>query len=242
MKLLEVNGVTKRFGGLVALKDVSLYVEKGEILGLIGPNGAGKTTLFNVIAGTYKPEQGSIKFEGKDVTGWPPHKICKLGIARTFQTPKPFPNMTVYENVLAAYLFGSSQKKVTDVEQDITSILKRLGLEGKRNVPASGLTIYEQRMLEIARSLAIKPRLLLLDEVLAGLNPTETNQAINIIRELRSKDGITIVMIEHNMRAIMGLSDRVIVLHHGEKLAEGKPQEVANDPEVIKVYLGGVYA
>jgi len=242
VKLLEVNGVTKRFGGLVALKDVSLYVEKGEILGLIGPNGAGKTTLFNVIAGTYKPEQGSIKFEGKDVTGWPPHKICKLGIARTFQTPKPFPNMTVYENVLAAYLFGSSQKKVTDVEQDITSILKRLGLEGKRNVPASGLTIYEQRMLEIARSLAIKPRLLLLDEVLAGLNPTETNQAINIIRELRSKDGITIVMIEHNMRAIMGLSDRVIVLHHGEKLAEGKPQEVANDPEVIKVYLGGVYA
>lgn len=242
MKLLEVNDVTKRFGGLVALKDVSLYVEKGEILGLIGPNGAGKTTLFNVIAGTYKPEQGSIKFEGKDVTGWPPHKICKLGIARTFQTPKPFPNMTVYENVLAAYLFGCSQKKVTDVEQDITSILKRLGLEGKRNVPASGLTIYEQRMLEIARSLAIKPRLLLLDEVLAGLNPTETNQAINIIRELRSKDGITIVMIEHNMRAIMGLSDRVIVLHHGEKLAEGKPQEVANDPEVIKVYLGGVYA
>jgi len=240
--LLEVDNVTKRFGGLVALRKVSLYVERGEIVGLIGPNGAGKTTLFNVIAGTYKPEEGSIRFEGRDVTGWPPHKVCKMGIARTFQTPKPFPNMTVYENVLAARLFSGAQKKVADVEQEITSILKRLGLEAKRNMPASKLTIYEQRMLEVARSLAIKPKLLLLDEVLAGLNPTETSQALNIVRELRSKDGITIVMIEHNMRAVMDVSDRVIVLHHGEKLAEGKPQEVTNDPEVIKVYLGGIYA
>ena len=240
--MLEVDNVTKRFGGLVALRKVSLYVERGEIVGLIGPNGAGKTTLFNVIAGTYKPEEGSIRFEGRDVTGWPPHKVCKMGIARTFQTPKPFPNMTVYENVLAARLFSGAQKKVADVEQEITSILKRLGLEAKRNMPASKLTIYEQRMLEVARSLAIKPKLLLLDEVLAGLNPTETSQALNIVRELRSKDGITIVMIEHNMRAVMDVSDRVIVLHHGEKLAEGKPQEVTNDPEVIKVYLGGIYA
>jgi branched-chain amino acid transport system ATP-binding protein len=242
LKLLEVDNVTKRFGGLVALRKVSLYVERGEIVGLIGPNGAGKTTLFNVIAGTYKPEEGSIRFEGRDVTGWPPHKVCKMGIARTFQTPKPFPNMTVYENVLAACLFSGAQKKVADVEQETTSILKRLGLEAKRNMPASKLTIYEQRMLEVARSLAIKPKLLLLDEVLAGLNPTETSQALNIVRELRSKDGITIVMIEHNMRAVMGVSDRVIVLHHGEKLAEGKPQEVTNDPEVIKVFLGGIYA
>ena len=242
MKLLEVDNVTKRFGGLIALKDISLYVEKGEIVGLIGPNGAGKTTLFNVIAGTYKPEEGSIKFEGKDITRLPPHKICKLGIARTFQTPKPFLNMTVYENVLAAYLFGGASKKVAEVEQEIISILKRLGLEKKRDMPASKLTFYEQRMLEIARSLAMKPKLLLLDEVLAGLNPTETSQAINIIRELHLKDGITIMMIEHNMRAVMNVSDRIIVLHHGEKLAEGRPQEVASDPEVVRVYLGETYA
>jgi len=242
LKLLEVDNVTKRFGGLIALKDISLYVEKGEIVGLIGPNGAGKTTLFNVIAGTYKPEEGSIKFEGKDITRLPPHKICKLGIARTFQTPKPFLNMTVYENVLAAYLFGGASKKVAEVEQEIISILKRLGLEKKRDMPASKLTFYEQRMLEIARSLAMKPKLLLLDEVLAGLNPTETSQAINIIRELHLKDGITIMMIEHNMRAVMNVSDRIIVLHHGEKLAEGRPQEVASDPEVVRVYLGETYA
>jgi len=242
LRLLEVDNVTKRFGGLVALRNVSLFVNKGEIVGLIGPNGAGKTTLFNVIAGTYKPEEGSVRFEGRDITGWPPHKICKLGIARTFQTPKPFPNMTVYENVLTGYLFSGARKEVAEVGQEITSILKKLGLEAKRDVTASRLTIYEQRMLEIARSLAMKPKLILLDEVLAGLNPTETKQAINIIRELRSKDGMTIVMIEHNMRAVMGVSDRVVVLHHGEKLAEGKPQEVANDPEVIRVYLGEAYA
>jgi branched-chain amino acid transport system ATP-binding protein len=242
LKLLEVDNVTKRFGGLIALKNITLNVEKGEIVGLIGPNGAGKTTLFNVIAGTYKPEEGSIKFEGKDITRLPPHKICKLGIARTFQVPKPFPNMTVYENVLAAYLFSGAQKKATEVEQEITSILKRLWLEEKKNMPASKLTIYEQRMLEIARSLAMKPKLLLLDEVLAGLNPTETSQAISVIRELNFKDGMTIMMIEHNMRAIMSVSDRIIVLNQGEKLAEGRPQEVANDPEVVRVYLGGTYA
>jgi branched-chain amino acid transport system ATP-binding protein len=242
LKLLEVDNVTKRFGGLIALRNITLNVEKGEIVGLIGPNGAGKTTLFNVIAGTYKPEEGSIKFEGKDITRLPPHKICKLGIARTFQTPKPFLNMTVYENVLAAYLFGGASKKVAEVEQEIISILKRLGLEKKRDMPASKLTFYEQRMLEIARSLAMKPKLLLLDEVLAGLNPTETSQAINIIKELHLKDGITIMMIEHNMRAVMNVSDRIIVLHHGEKLAEGRPQEVASDPEVVRVYLGETYA
>jgi branched-chain amino acid transport system ATP-binding protein len=242
LKLLEVDNVTKRFGGLIALKNITLNVEKGEIVGLIGPNGAGKTTLFNVIAGTYKPEEGSIKFEGKDITRLPPHKICKLGIARTFQVPKPFLNMTVYENVLAAYLFGGASKKVAEVEQEIISILKRLGLEKKRDMPASKLTIYEQRMLEIARSLAMKPKLLLLDEVLAGLNPTETSQAINIIKELHLKDGITIMMIEHNMRAVMNVSDRIIVLHHGEKLAEGRPQEVASNPEVVRVYLGETYA
>lgn len=239
MRLLEVEGVSKRFGGLEALRNVNLHVDKGEILGLIGPNGAGKTTLFNVIAGTYKPDSGSIRFEGKEIAGWPPHKICKLGIARTFQTPKPFPNMTVYENVMAAFLFGCVREKgSSEIKIKITSILNRLGLEKKTSVPASNLTIYEQRMLEIARSLAINPKLLLLDEVLAGLNPTEIAQALNIIKELRFKDGITIVMIEHNMRAIMGISDRVVVLHQGTKLAEGKPQEVANTPEVIKVYLG----
>ncbi|MEM1624958.1 MAG: ABC transporter ATP-binding protein [Candidatus Nezhaarchaeales archaeon] len=243
MKLLEVEGVSKRFGGLEALKNVSLYVNRGEILGLIGPNGAGKTTLFNVIAGTYRPDSGSIRFEGREITGWPPHKICKLGIARTFQTPKPFPNMTVYENVMAASLFGCMEERSpSEIKLKVTSILNRLGLEKKIDLPASCLTIYEQRMLEIARSLAMKPKLLLLDEVLAGLNPSETMQALNIIKELRSKDGITIVMIEHNMRAIMGVSDRIVVLHQGMKLTEGKPQEVANSPEVIRVYLGETYA
>lgn len=240
MKLLEGTDVTRRFGGLFALKNVEFHVRKGEIVGLIGPNGAGKTTLFNVITGAIPPTSGSIKFEGKDITGFKPHKICRLGIARTFQIPKPFPRMSVYENILGAALFGRS-KESSDAKQEINKILEKFGLSKKSEVPASNLAVFEQRMLEIARALVTMPKLLLLDEVMAGLNPTETVQAIKIVRELRD-DGITIFMIEHNMRAIMGVSDRIIVLNQGIKIADGKPEEVCKDNTVIEAYLGETYA
>ncbi|MBS7604933.1 MAG: ABC transporter ATP-binding protein [Candidatus Bathyarchaeia archaeon] len=243
MKVLEVINVTKRFGGLVALNDVCLHINKGEIVGLIGPNGSGKTTLFNVISGTFKPDSGMIYFEGKNITGLSPYKICKLGVARTFQIPKPFPNMTVYENLFASACFGRAEgNKVSDIKKDLEEILERLELKKKSNILASNLTIFDQRMLELARALSIKPKLLLLDEVLAGLNPMETMHALRIINDLQSRDGITIFMIEHNMRAIMEISDRIIVLHYGNKIAEGTPEEVAREPEVIKVYLGEAYA
>ncbi|MEM1586723.1 MAG: ABC transporter ATP-binding protein [Candidatus Bathyarchaeia archaeon] len=243
MKVLEVIDVTKRFGGLVALNDVCLHINKGEIVGLIGPNGSGKTTLFNVISGTFKPDSGTIYFEGKNITGLSPYKICKLGVARTFQIPKPFPNMTVYENLFASACFGRAEgNKGSDVKKDLEEILERLELKKKSDILASNLTVFDQRMLELARALSIKPKLLLLDEVLAGLNPMETMRALRIINDLQSRDGITIFMIEHNMRAIMEISNRIIVLHYGNKIAEGTPEEVAREPEVIKVYLGEAYA
>lgn len=236
-------GVTKRFGGLVALKDIHLHIDRCEIVGLIGPNGSGKTTLFNVISGTFKPDSGVIYFEGRNITGLAPYKICSLGIARTFQIPKPFPNMTVYENLFASARFGRAEEvKKSDIEKELEVILERLGLKEKSGMLASNLTIFDQRMLELARALSTKPKLLLLDEVLAGLNPAETMRALKIISDLRSRDGITIFMIEHNMRAIMEISDRILVLHYGNKIAEGKPEEVARASEVIKVYLGEAYA
>jgi len=243
LRLTKGVGVTKRFGGLVALNNVDFNVDEGEIVGLIGPNGAGKTTLFNIISGTFPPTKGTIKFEGKNIAGLGAHKICKLGIARTFQTPKPFPNMTVYENVLAAACFGCTKDKgFSDAKQELNRILEKFGLTGKSMTCASGLTVFEMRMLEVARALSTKPRLLLLDEVMAGLNPTETASMIRIIRELRDEEGITIFMIEHNMRAIMGIADRIIVLHQGTKIAEGEPKKIAKSPRVIEAYLGEAYA
>jgi branched-chain amino acid transport system ATP-binding protein len=243
LRLTKGVDVTKRFGGLVALNNVNFNVDEGEIVGLIGPNGAGKTTLFNIISGTFPPTKGTIKFGEKDITGLGAYKICKLGIARTFQTPKPFPNMTVYENVLAAACFGcTTEKGFSDGKQELDRILEKFGLTKKSMTRASGLTVFEMRMLEVARALSTKPRLLLLDEVMAGLNPTETASMIRIIRELRDREGITIFMIEHNMRAIMEIADRIIVLHQGTKIADGEPKEIAKSPRVIKAYLGEDYA
>jgi len=241
MKLLEGKEVTRRFGGLVALQNVDFHVDEGEIVGLVGPNGAGKTTLFNMIAGTYPTTSGTIIFEGKDITGFKPYKICKLGIARTFQIPKPFPSMSVYENIFAASVFGCDRAKGTsDIKENINQILEEFGLADKRETPASKLAVFEQRMLEIARALSTKPKMLLLDEVMAGLNPRETTQVIEIIRRLRD-DGITILMIEHNMRATMGVSHRVVVLNQGMKIADGKPEEIGKDATVIEAYLGEAY-
>jgi branched-chain amino acid transport system ATP-binding protein len=241
MILLEGTAITKYFGGLVALHGVDFNVQDGEIVGLIGPNGAGKTTLFNVIAGTFPPSSGIIKFDGEDITGLKPYKICRLGIARTFQIPKPFPAMDVYENILAVSIFGCVKSKGTKIKWDINQILEKFGLPDKRTTLASNLAVFELRMLEIARALATKPRLLLLDEVMAGLNPRETTKITDIIKGLRA-EGITILLIEHNMRATMGVSDRVIVLDQGMKIADGKPEVVCKDAQVIEAYLGEAYA
>jgi branched-chain amino acid transport system ATP-binding protein len=243
MRLLEGEGITKRFGGLIAVNSVDFYVDKGAIVGLIGPNGAGKTTLFNVISGSFPVTSGTMKFEGKNITGLKPYRICRLGIARTFQTPKPFPSMTVSENVVAAATFGcTGDKGFADVTQELNEILEKFELGEKCVMAACGLPAFQQRLLEVARALSTKPKLLLLDEVMAGLNPTETKEMLKVVRELRDNDGITIFMIEHNMRAVMEAADRIMVLHHGTKIAEGTPEEVAKDATVIEAYLGEAYA
>jgi branched-chain amino acid transport system ATP-binding protein len=243
MRLLEGERITRRFGGLIALDNVDFDVDKGAIAGLIGPNGAGKTTLFNVVSGALPSTSGVMKFEGRRITGLKPHRICKLGIARTFQTPKPFPNMTVFENVLAAALFGCTKDKgFFDVKQELNQTLKKFGLAEKCVIPACSLAAFQQRLLEVVRALSTKPKLLLLDEVMAGLNPTETRHMLKVVRELRDNDGITIFMIEHNMRAVMEAADRIMVLHHGVKIAEGTPEEVAKNADVIQAYLGEAYA
>ncbi|MDR7434903.1 MAG: ABC transporter ATP-binding protein [Armatimonadota bacterium] len=233
--ILQVEGVHQRFGGLLALQDVSLSVEEGEILGLIGPNGAGKTTLFNVISGYLRPTEGSVRFLGKEVTGLPPYRLAAMGMGRTFQIVRPFPKLTVLENVLIGSFLRTSSRR--EAEDRAWETLHLTGLAPFASRPAASLNLAGRKRLEIARALALNPRLLLLDEVVAGLNPAETDATVKLIRRVRDR-GITIIVVEHVMRVIMGLSDRVVVLNYGRKIAEGKPQEVASDPAVIAAYLG----
>ena len=238
MQILEGDGVTKYFGGLAAVSHVDFNVDQGEVVGLIGPNGAGKTTIFNLISGALVPRSGVIRFKGKKITGLKPHQICRMGVARTFQSVKVFANMPVLENVLLGSLFGTSTgMSSADAVREATELLEFMGLSAVRATPAKDLTLANQKRLEVARALATNPELLLLDELMAGLNPTEVAQAIELVTRIRDK-GITIFVIEHVMKAIMDISDRIIVLHHGEKIAEGTPKEIATNRTVIEVYLG----
>jgi branched-chain amino acid transport system ATP-binding protein len=238
MPILEGKGVTKYFGGLAAVSNVDFHIDQGEIVGLIGPNGAGKTTLFNLISAAYVPKPGIIRFNGENITGLSPYKICRMGIARTFQSVKVFANMPVIQNVLLGSLFGTlAGMSSSDAAREATEILEFVELSAVQATPAKDLTLANQKRVEVARALATKPELLLLDELMAGLNPSEVTQAMELVTRIREK-GITIFMIEHVMTAIMSVCDRIMVLHHGEKIAEGTPQEITTSKRVIEVYLG----
>lgn len=235
MSLLTINGLTKFFGGLRAVSDLSFEIKGGEILGLIGPNGAGKTTVFNLIAGFIPPSDGEILFNGENINGLKPYAITRKGIARTFQIVKPFKKLTVLENVtLAAFLRLPARR---DAESEAGKILEKVGLRPKSSAQAVDLTLSEQKRLEIARALATAPKLLLLDEPMGGLNPTEIDQASKLVKDI-CRDGVTIIWVEHVLKAIMNVSDRVVVINYGKKIGEGSPAQVVENPEVIAAYLG----
>ncbi len=233
--LLEVAGVSKNFSGLAAVSDVSFAVPEGAIFAVIGPNGAGKTTLFNMIAGVLAPDTGSIAYVGERIDGRQPHEICRRGIGRTFQLVRPFPALTVEDNVIVGALLR--RPRTADARRHAHQILTELDLFEKREQLASALTLPDRKRLEVARALATEPKLLLLDEVMAGLRPTETDRMVDILRGL-NRNGLTILLIEHVMRAVMSLASRIVVLHHGAKIAEGTPQDVVRDPAVVQSYLG----
>ena len=234
---LVLTKVTKRFGGLQAVQDVTAEIASGQITGLIGPNGAGKTTIFRMISGVMRPTDGQIVFGDREITGWSPHAVCRLGLCLTHQIVRPFQDLTVLDNVLVAASFGSGGRLRQSARVEAEAALEFTGLTARRAVPASVLTLAERKRLEIARALATRPSVLLLDEVLAGLNPAESQRAVELIRQVKAR-GVTIFMIEHVMRAVMALSDRVLVINHGRLIADGPPAHVANLPQVIEAYLG----
>ena len=234
--MLEVKSVSKSFSGLRAVREASFTVAEGSIDGLIGPNGAGKTTIFNIIAGVYRPDSGEILFDGKRIDGLRPDQVCAAGIGRTFQIVKPFAGLSVLDNVIVGALHRS--KGVSEARQVALSILEKLNLAQRRDSPAASLTLPDRKRLEVARALATRPRLLLLDEVMAGLRPTECDQMVQVFREINRADGLTILLIEHVMRAVMALAKHIGVLHHGEVIARGTPAEVVRNPAVLECYLG----
>jgi branched-chain amino acid transport system ATP-binding protein len=234
--MLEVKGLSKSFRGLRAVHDASFAVAEGSIVGLIGPNGAGKTTCFNMIAGVMRPDAGEVRFAGRRIDGWRPDQVCAAGIGRTFQIVKPFAGLSVLDNVVVGALQRS--KDVPAAKSYAAGIVERLGLGAKRDAPASSLTLPDRKRLEVARALATRPKLLLLDEVMAGLRPTECDQIVAVFRELNRAEGLTILLIEHVMRAVMALAQGIVVLHHGEVIARGAPDEVVRNPAVLESYLG----
>jgi branched-chain amino acid transport system ATP-binding protein len=234
--MLDVEGVCKSFRGLRAVHDASFAVPEGAIVGLIGPNGAGKTTCFNMIAGVFPPDAGQVRFAGRRMDGWRPDQVCAAGLGRTFQIVKPFAGLSVIDNVVVGALLR--EKDVSAAKSTAAEIIEKLGLGAKRDMLASSLTLPDRKRLEVARALATRPKLLLLDEVMAGLRPTECDQMVEVFRELNRAEGLTLLLIEHVMRAVMALAQRIVVLHHGEVISRGAPQDVVRDPAVLECYLG----
>ncbi|TNB49079.1 ABC transporter ATP-binding protein [Martelella lutilitoris] len=241
MSILELKGLTQRFGGLTAVNEVDLSVEPGEIVGLIGPNGAGKTTLVNLVTGVFKPSSGSVIYDGRRIDGMKPYQISRLGVARTYQVVQPFPEMTVLENVMAPAVFAAGAASTTEAMHAADEAIEFLGLKQHRDTLAGELTLAGRKRLELAKSLAMKPKVLLLDEVNAGLNPAEIETALEMIRSIAAR-GVTIILIEHLMKVVMSLCTRIVVLHHGAKIAEGRPDEITRNEKVIEAYLGNRYA
>ncbi|MBI1736395.1 MAG: ABC transporter ATP-binding protein [Candidatus Rokubacteria bacterium] len=237
MGLLDVDRVSKRFGGVRAVQEVSFTVDAGELLGIMGPNGSGKTTLFNLVAGALAPDAGTVRFQGDRISGLAPHRVCARGVARTFQLVRPFVGLTALENVLVGRLYGADHAALGAAVPDAARLLTLVGLDGKGHRRGNQLTLIDRKRLELARALATAPKLLLLDEFMAGLNPTETETAMALVRRLQG-EGLTLLMVEHIVWALMDLSHRLIVLSAGEKIAEGTPAVIAADPTVVEVYLG----